>query len=673
MELLAPAGSWESMVAAVFAGADAVYLGAGAFNARRRAVNFELDVASPRSLAAAVAFCHVRGVQVHLALNTLITQRELPEALEVAKAAAAAGVDALIVQDRGLARLLKAACPTLPLHASTQLTCHTPSGVDRLREDGFSRVVLSREMTKEEIAACVGRGCEVEVFVHGALCMSVSGQCELSAFLGGRSGNRGLCAQPCRLPFAAGHFPKEEAALSLKDNSLYPHVSELAKLGVDSLKIEGRMKRPEYVAAAVAVFRGALDGTPPDLQLQNDLKAVFSRHGFTDGYFTGKRDGEMFGVRRYEDVQAADGAVLSRLSRLYEKEPARIPVQLTLAVETDTPATLVASDGTYTVTVAGELPQVAISRPLSPERATEQLQKTGGTPYRATVLCNIEEGLTLPASALNALRREALEQLTARRGAPRAIPFAPLDLPKTALPPFETGRLVARVANLSQIEGDADCWVVPLGSIPNVPRWWVEIPRGMFGRETEILSALRNAKEHGAAAAVCPTVGAFPLAVEAGLSPVAGWSMHITNVHALSAAAESGAVAAVASVELSLPQLAFAKAGGCGVFAYGRQPLMLMRNCPVSAAKGCASCGGSLTDRKGVSFPVMCAGGCSELLNSVPLYLADRLDELRDFAFLYLHFTDESPKRVAQVVEEYRNGGHPPAEFTRGKVDSGVQ
>ena len=670
MELLSPAGSWESMVAAVYAGANAVYLGAGEFNARRRAVNFELDTASPRSLAAAVAFCHTRSVAVHLALNTLIRTRELPAALEIARAAAAAGVDAVILQDRGLARLIKAACPTLPLHASTQLTCHTPGGVDRLLKDGFSRVVLAREMTKDEIAACIGRGCETEVFVHGALCMCVSGQCELSAVLGGRSGNRGLCAQPCRLPFAAGHLPHDEAALSLKDNSLHSHLAELAALGVDSLKIEGRMKRPEYVAAATAVFRRALDGEAPDEQLHRDLQAVFSRHGFTDGYFTGKRGKGMFGPRRYEDVQAADGAVLSRLSRLYEKEPARVAVDMTLTVEANTPATVTVSDGPHTVTAVGPCPERAIHRPLSAERAAEQLQKTGGTPYAAAVTCRMGDGLTLPLSALNALRRQALEELTALRSAAEPHPFTEPHLPVPALPRGILHGLVARVTDVSQICGEADAWVVPLGQTPAVPCFGVEIPRGMFGREEQILRDLFAAKASGAAFALCPTVGAFPLAAKAGLPAVAGWSMHITNPHALAAAVESGAREAMASVELTFPQLDFAQTAGCGLFAYGRLPLMLMRNCPIG---DCAACGGSLTDRKGVTFPVQCGGGCSELLNSVPLYLADRLDTLREFGFLYLHFTDETPERVRDVLEEYRKGGNPPAAFTRGLYDKGVR
>lgn len=674
MELLAPAGSWEAMTAAVRAGADAVYLGGGEFNARRHAIGFSADAAAPQSLHAAVRYCHARGVRVHVALNTLVTDRELPAALAVAKAAAEAGADALIIQDRGLARCVRAVCPRLPLHASTQLTCHTPAGVDRLREDGFCRVVLAREMTEREIAACAHRGCELEVFVHGALCMSVSGQCELSALLGGRSGNRGLCAQPCRLPFAVDHPPNGECALSLKDNSLRRHLSALGRAGVSSLKIEGRMKRPEYVAAAVASFRRALDEQPKDEQLEHDLQAVFSRNGFTDGYFTGKRDGDMFGTRRYEDVTAADDRVLARLSRLYEKERPAVAVTAHLCLQTEK-SSLTLSDGCHTVTVWGERPQAAHSRPLSPERVAEQLKKTGGTPLVVTVVTTeLGEGLTLPVSALNAMRREAAERLLAARAAAAPATFGELP-PLRPLPEGLLSGIVARAATPQQITGEADVWVVPLDCRPNVPRWGVEIPRGLFGTENTVRERLKQAARDGAAFALCGNIGAIPLAIEAGLPPVAGWSLHITNGQALSAAADSGIQAAVLSFELTLAQQRFAHHNGCvGLFAYGRQPLMLLRNCPVKAAAGCAACGGTghrLIDRKGAAFPIMCSGGCAELLNSVPLYLADRLAELSPYAFYYLHFTDESPDRVAQVIREYREGGNPPAAFTRGLYDRG--
>lgn len=674
-ELLAPAGSWESLIAAVRAGADAVYLGVGAFNARANARNFCIEATDDAacSLEEAVSFCHTRGVRVHVALNTLVRERELPEALAIAEAACACGADALIVQDRGLARVIHAAAPTMPLHASTQLSCHTPEGVRRLREAGFSRVVLAREMSCKEIAACADLGCELEVFVHGALCMSVSGQCALSAMLGGRSGNRGLCAQPCRLPFAVGHRPKEgEAALSLKDQSLYGHLDELRALGVASLKIEGRMKRPEYVAAATAVLRRLLDGETPDAQLTDDLQRVFSRNGFTDGYFTGKRGAAMFGSRRVEDVPTPE--VLSRLARLYDREVQRVPATLHLTAH---PLSLTATDDEgHTVTVTAPRDTPLLNKAPTTERVVAQLNKTGGTPFAATATADAAP--PVPLSAVNALRREALEQLAEKRATPVPVPFNKSAQPPTvALPKGLLSGLVARVTCEQQIAGRADCWVVPLGCVPSVPHWGVEIPRGMFGQEEVVRAALQRAAAAGAAFAVCNNVAAVPLAKQAGLAPVAGPFWNITNTEALYAAAEDGAEAAILSCELTFPQMRFAEqVGGCiGWFAYGRQPLMLMRTCPISAAQGCASCGGDsvLVDRLGAAFPVQCSGGCAELLNTVPLYWADKLRDLPRMEFQYLYFTDETPQRVAQVLEDYRRGGTPPAAFTRGLYKRGVE
>ncbi len=667
-ELLAPAGSWESMVAAVRTGADAVYLGAGQFNARRHAQNFSIQDTSDAtpSLAQAVAFCHARDVKVYLTLNTLVRDRELPDALHLAKSACECGVDALILQDRGLARVLRQYAPQMPLHASTQLSCHTPAGVRQLRDLGFQRVVLAREMTKDEIAQCTELGCELEVFVHGALCMSVSGQCEFSAMLGSRSGNRGLCAQPCRLPFAVGHRPAEdEAVLSLKDNSLYDHVPTLQEMGIASLKIEGRMKRPEYVAAATAVLRDLLDGKKPDEQVKADLRAVFSRSGFTDGYFTGVRDGDMFGSRRAEDI--APQAVLNRLAQLYTRERQSVPVTLSLKAN---PLTLTATDEKgHTVTVADPYTPT-MDNALDSDRLAMQLQKTGGTPFTATATA---EPAAVPLSAVNALRRRALEALYEKRTAPTAIPFTETPLSKPAFSDSILSGLVARVESVTQINGEADAWIVPLGKTPNVPYWGVEIPRGIFGREETVRKQLQRAAKAGAAFALCNTVGAIPLCKEAGLRPVAGPFYHITNAESLAAAVEDGAEAAILSFELTFPQMQFA-GSRCGIFAYGRQPLMLFRNCPVSASVGCLSCGGNsvVVDRRGTEFPIRCAGECSELLNAVPLYLADRLAQLPPHAFLYLHFTDEAPARVLRVLDQYRNGGKPPAHYTRGLYKRGV-
>ena len=687
-EILAPAGSSEALEAAVRCGADAVYLGAGRFNARRNAQNF-----STAALREAVETCHARNVRVHLALNTLVRQEELPDAMAAAEEACALGVDALIIQDMGLARRIRAAAPSMPLHASTQLSCHTPAGVEELRDCGFTRVVLAREMSREEIAACAGRGCELEVFVHGALCMCVSGQCYLSAMLGGRSGNRGLCAQPCRLPVAPAEAGRagDAAALSLKDLSLPGAVGELADAGGCSLKIEGRMKRPEYVAAAVSVFRAAADGEAVPQAALDDLRAVFSRSGFTDGYYRGRRGAEMFGVRGREDVTAAAAPVLSRLRRLYDREPGRVAADMVLEMEEGRPLRLEVTDREGNRAAAeGEAPQRAVSRPLTAERAAEQLSRTGGTYFLpGRIACSVGEGLAVSAAALNALRRQALEALDRARRAPRPVPFDKTAAPSPAEEAASPGKrlLWARYADVSQASPSdgADLRFVPLGTAAESLRrlaaegeTGVDIPRGLFGAEEDARRLLEEAARAGVRAALCGNIGALRLAREAGLRPVGGFGLNLCNREAVEAYALRGAAALTLSPELTFPQMTPLIGGPVpvGLLAYGRLPLMLMRNCPRRAAGGCAGCRagpGGLIDRKGMVFPVQCAGGCAELLNAARLYWADKLDALPRVDFLLLHFTDETPEQAAAVLRDYRRGGTAPPGITRGLYRRGVE
>lgn len=690
-EVLAPAGSPEALRAAVLCGADAVYLGAGRYNARRGAAPFEGE-----ALGQAVAYCHAHGVRVYLTLNTILRQEELPFALEEAAAACACGVDALIVQDAGLAARVRAAAPDMPLHASTQFSCHSPGGVRELAAAGMRRVVLAREMTREEIAACAGLGCELEVFVHGAHCMSVSGQCYLSAMLGGRSGNRGLCAQPCRLPFVRGRNGRpvegRDAALSLRDRSLLAHVGELAALGVASLKIEGRLKRPEYVAAAVTAYRAAVRGETPDPALVADLQAVFSRSGFTDGYYTGRRTAEMFGRRTREDVVAAP-PVLARLRRLYEKEAPRLPVCFRLTAEAGRPASLTVTDGLHTVEMAGPVPEPAVHRPLDGDRAADQLGKTGGTPFLAAdTVCTIGAGLTLPLSALNHMRRAALDELLRQRGLPQPIHFKDggmigADAPSAGEAFRRRGdgpRLFARFARADQVpQGHGlDGIFLPLdtpaaGWARHTAQGFtgVEIPRGLFGTEEAVRAALRRAKEAGAACALCGNIAAVALAREVGLLPVGGFGLNVANSDALGFYARRGLAAATLSVELAYAQMGFARQGPlpAGFVAYGRLPLMLLRACPVGAG-GCKGPGPAcaLTDRKGMVHPLQCAGGCTELLSAVPLYLADEPQRWPALDFLLLHFTDETSARAAQVIGAYRRGEAATGAFTRGRTRHGV-
>ena len=685
-EVLAPVGSPECLTAAVRCGAAAVYLGVEGFNARRSAHNFTTD-----SLKEAVAYCRARGVKVYLTLNTLIREEELDAAVDTAVKAAACGVDALILQDLGLARRLSAVMPDMPLHASTQLSCHTPEGVKFLRDAGFCRVVLAREMTKEEMAACANLGVELEVFVHGALCMSVSGQCYFSAMLGSRSGNRGACAQPCRLPFEpTGDRPRpcppDKAALSLKDNCLVDYVGELAEMGVASLKIEGRMKRPEYVAAATAVYAGAVRGEIPSPAELERLKSVFSRSGFTDGYYATKRGGEMFGVRRHEDVTAA-APVLKELARLYDKEVPLVPVEMDFSL-TEQESVLILRDGENEIVVKGAGGEIARNRPLDKDRVKEQLCKTGGTPYYVTgVQVNLEEGLTLPMSVLNALRREAIEKLNGKRSSftpykcdnGAAFPSLPVAAPGAT-------RTVARLQSATQYSEKlrADIVILPLSTpvdtlsaITKAVTVGVEIPRGMFGQEESIRTRLKAAKAAGAKLALCGNAGALPLAVEAGLIPMGGFGLNLTNKEALYFYAERGLKMATLSMELTAGQMKRLTPAPLpvGLMVYGHQPLMLTRNCPRKSALGsCKGCTGQgITDRTGTAFPVVCVSGCTEVLNSVPLWWGDRLGDLPQVDFHLYHFTVEDAARCAAVIAAYQQGGKPPAAITRGLYKRGVE
>ncbi len=417
IEILAPAGNLDSLLAGIHSGADAVYFGYGELNARRNAKNFD-----EQSLAEASRLCKERGVKMHMTVNTMVYDREYDEVLRTLEIACKYGIDALIVQDLGVAKIVREAAPEMKMHASTQLTVHNVSGAWQAKELGFSRVVLAREMSREEILQVTTQvPVETEVFVHGALCMCVSGQCYMSSVIGERSGNRGLCAQPCRLPFASGRKGDSGYALSLKDLSLADRVKELMALGVDSFKIEGRMKRPEYVAAAVSQFKEAVRGAQADMDL---MAAVFSRSGFTKGYFDAKLGQEMFGTRQKEDVLASQ-KVLKKLSDMASKDVARVGVDFAFTMKENEPTVLSASDGEgHIVQAQGEIPQQALKAPTTEELVWRSLEKTGGTFYYLNSLtCDLGDGLIYPASQLNSLRREALDKLTQLRGEIHEIPF----------------------------------------------------------------------------------------------------------------------------------------------------------------------------------------------------------------------------------------------------------
>ena len=674
-EILAPAGGEAQLRAAVLCGADAVYLGLRGFNARAGAENFDEN-----TLPQTVGWCHARGVRVYVTLNTLVTDRELPQWLHSLDAVAAAGVDGVLVQDLGLAKIIRQRYPTLPLHASTQMTIHNLAGARLLEEMGFAQVVLARELSKEEIAAiCAGTSMRCEVFVHGALCMSVSGQCYLSSVLGERSGNRGRCAQPCRLDFKSHG---RGYALSLKDLTLTDRLRELETLGVASFKIEGRLKRPEYVAAAVTACRQSLAGEVPDLET---LQSVFSRSGFTDGYYTARRDLTMFGTRTREDAAAA-AEVLGKLSALTRNEVGRLPVDMVLTMAPGEPATLAATDGTHRVEVAGEVPQTALTRPTDEELAHRALEKCGGTPfYLQNLTCHIGEGLMLPLSALNRLRAAALTALAEARSVVVPYPQAPAAAgePAGRARPVGSPQLRCRLAAAAQltpaIRRGGGRLSLPLHELAERPelletgaeRWVAELPAFCAPQQEEaVMRALRKLKEQGLTAALCGNLGSLLMAREAGLRIIGDYGLNIINSPAAQQAAALGCDEITLSFECERNAARNIHSPvPIGVIAYGRLPLMLLRNCPGKTAAGCGDCRGinHITDRRGEDFPLQCQNRqYTHLLNPRPLFLSDRLPEWDFCDFLTLRFTTETPAECDAILEMYQTGAAPAGSFTRG-------
>lgn len=696
-EVLAPAGSPEALKAAVQAGADAVYLGGRLLNARRNAANFD-DAA----LEEAVCYCHERGARVYLTLNTLVFENELKTAARAVEQACALGVDALILQDLGLLRLCRAAAPGMRLHASTQLSLHNLEGVEEAAALGFSRVVLARELSFEEIAAIAAHTpCELEIFVHGALCMSVSGQCYMSAVLGGRSGNRGLCAQPCRLPFSVPGGTGRD--LSLKDLSLVEEIGRLSSVSVASLKIEGRMKRPEYVAAATRACLAAARGEIPEPEQLEELRSVFSRSGFTKGYFENRRGRGMFGARQYEDVVAAQG-VLKGLHALYEGEHPRVKVDLRFTLKDGCPVQLWARDEDgNTAHIAGAVPEAARVKAVDDTLVTEKLSKTGGTPFYAeSVTCDIGPGLSVPVAELNRMRREALAELLQKRGLQRPVAFdekaaqALLQPPapiRVAAPVQAGMHAVYRLRSLSQLCGemnDAAFVFVPYETLAadtqrtaallqkGVPLG-AELPRVVFGGQQQLLQSLAALRGVGVETALCGNLGAVRLARKAGLRVFGDFGLNVTNSLAFVQLRELSVESCVLSFEQTLEQLRATAAPApqdAAITVYGRLPLMLTRLCPLKNGTGCAECPGELTDRTGERLPVLCRGGLySEILNTRPLWMLDRQGEAAatGAGYALLSFTTETCAQIEQVLKARRLGEKTAGEFTRGLYYRGEQ
>lgn len=687
IEILAPVGNEEMLRAAVFSGADAVYLGFSGFNARTSANNFNAD-----TLKDAVAFCHARGVAVHVALNTTVYGGELPALEQAIRAVAASGADAVICQDLAVATLIGKIAPQLPRHGSTQMSVHSLQGALELKELGFTRVVLARELSMPEVEHITKHcGIETECFVHGALCMCVSGQCYMSAFLGGRSGNRGSCAGPCRLPFEANALPEGKPGrlhhLSLKDNSVIDKLDKLQALGVASAKIEGRLRTPEYVAAAVSACLAGREGRAYDRDL---LKNAFSRSGFTSGYLDGKIDGTMFGVRSEADAEQTK-KTLPMLRELYRRERSRVPVKMKLEIEEGgEKLTVTDADGSKAFAYGDAEPQPARTDPT--ESLHRSLAKTGGTPFAVEdqdITVEMDGGpWFIPGGAVNELRREALDALLKKREVLRPWPTTEEHVPALPLRTLPSRRtLRARFENWEQVPERAldgiEYLILPIAQADRVPREWraktlLELPRVMFGKlEEDTARRIAATQDTGFAGYEVSNIAHLRLC--RGLPMSGSFGLNITNQLAAQFYADNGLGSMLILPEVKdsdISTIAPTHNGRpvpTGVLVYGHMPLMITRACPLQNIHDCAHCDktGVLTDRKAKKFPVRCGLGVRTIYNPVPIYMGDKPGALTvDYGVAY--FTLESREEAAKILEMIRTHAPFEGDFTRGLYFKGT-
>lgn len=662
-ELLAPAGDMSCLYAAVAAGADAIYLGGKRFGARAFAKNFDMD-----ELRLAVGYCHLHGVKLYVTLNTLVEDREMAEAVEYAAELYKMGVDALIVCDVGVMSQICRYVPDLELHASTQMSVHNTLGVREAGYLGATRVVLARELSLADIKSAVDNSdCEIEVFLHGALCVCYSGQCLFSSMVGGRSGNRGECAQPCRLPYNNGKYP-----LSLKDLSLADHIPELISSGVASLKIEGRMKSPDYVYTVVSIYRRLLDEGRAATKAEKDqLRRAFSRGGFTDGYFTGKIAGGMTGIRSDADKQDSKAMATGGF------EPKRVSVRASVSLRLGEPARMTLTDGKRSVTAIGISPTVAENSPLTPDGVRSRLCKMGNT-YLSLAPDDIEltldDNINLPPSALNALRREAaelmqfptrpldMEEYTAERG--RIADVQLLSASFTS----EEGFLSAR-ERAAELISDFDVIFLPhTASVESLRlAGGVCVPPVIFDSQIEgLLDELKNIRKEGVMYALVGNIGQISIVRSLGFRVIGDFRLNVTNRESKAVYHQMGVEHLILSPELTLPK---ARDIGGGIITYGRIPLMITERCFISENFGCGSCGRSaLTDRKGERFPMIREWEHRNIiLNSLPTYMGDRPDELLAHRLRSYHliFTTESEEEAAFVLRSHKEHSPLPRRVRR--------
>jgi len=663
-ELLAPAGSPEALHAAIKGGADAVYFGGELFSNRMRAKNF-----SEEELENAILLCASHGVSSYITMNTRLRDRECAEAYALARRLYEAGATAFITADLGLAAYVRENLPGIELHASTQMTGENSLDAAALAELGFCRMVCPRELSMGELERLVKESpIEIEAFVHGAHCVSVSGQCLMSWAMGGRSGNRGECAQPCRLPYrVAGGCGKGGASchpLSLKDMCLGAHIPELIDSGVASLKIEGRLKSADYVYGVVKTYRRLLDegrgATPDEIRY---LDGIFSRDGFTDGYFTSRHRG-MTGMRSEDAVSSGEK---------FEGLTKKIKISAHAELEVGSPARLTVSDGISEVTSVGDVVSEAKTAPLSEETVFKNIAKLGGTPCsldRRDFKCTLKGDVFAASSRLNAMRRDALKKLEAlmRERVRRTLPDTPVKTYEKVKP---QGKLItAEFYSAAEIPEEAYEYFdmiftsdtrrvkVPAKAGLDLPPWCADPSR--------IEKLISDFAACGGKYVLCHTQGQVYAVKRAGLSPVASMRLNISCGDAARALAESGAERIILTPELGVPAVRdiVREIPTAGAVVYGKIPLMLMRRC-IMSDRGCSGrCGGdgcllptSLSDRKGVKLSIYPMGDrVNVILNPHVIYMADKQAELAAAGLWHFIFADESAEAVRRIISAYRVG-----------------
>ena len=693
IELLSPAGSPEAVIAAVQNGADAIYLGLEGFNARRGAKNF-----SPDEFEKAMRYCRIRGCKVYVTLNTLINDREIEDALASARLASDLGADGIIIQDLGLIKVIRSALPDIPLHGSTQMTIHNLAGVEAAAQLGLTRAVLARELSFEQIRYITkNASIETEVFVHGALCFCHSGQCYMSALIGRRSGNRGMCAQPCRMQYSLGGR-MDDYPLSLKDQCLVDRLQELEEAGVASLKIEGRMKRPEYTGIVTGVYAKALrEHRKPTAEEMELLEQAFSRQGFTQGYFTGDKK-DMFGTRI--GTERPDEAIFTRARRDYgDGEVRRVPVHFYTVVEKGVPARAIAFDDEgHRAMSYGPVPERAKRQGLTREYLTEQMYKTGGTPYSCVEnQAKTDPGLYLPAAAINELRRRLINELSENRAKPpqrRVLTVPPM--PKNLVQPAEP-KIIFQVRTAEQItrelaELKPDYLYAPaleLAENPDLLLPWREngvtpvavLPRILTDTEVDpVRAALEKLFDAGVSEALVGNLGHVYLARSVGMKLRGDFGLNAFNAQTLDVLKQAGFLSATASFELRLSQIKdMPKPLDTEAIVYGRLPVMVSDQCVIRHSAGHCNCQtpAQMADRMGSVFPVVKEYGCRNVIyNAHKLYLADKKDDLYSAGLwaLRLLFTTESPRECAEVARGHLGlSDYRPNVLTRGLYYRGVE